>query len=157
MVAGRRLIARVDAERATLRELLAQSLRLSYEIAGREKELAAEPGTAPNAQTRKDPPQVSEDEELWPFQESTGATSWAATGTSSASRCKRPRSPLPTASQPAPAPEKVAGNAEGLRTAFHSSASPISPPVRGEVREWRLHGCRWRGAGCPRSDGEGPG
>ena len=109
MVAGRRLIARVDAERAMLRELLAQSLRLSYEIAGREKELAAERGTAPNAQTRKDPPQVSDDEELWPFQGEYWRDELGSYRYQLGQRCKRPRSPLPTASQPAPAPEKVAG------------------------------------------------
>jgi len=100
MVAGRRLIARLDAGRATLRELLAQSLRLSYEIAGREKELAAQPGTAPIAQTRKDPPQVSEDEELWPFQGEYWRDELGSYRYQLGQRCKRPRSPLPTASQP---------------------------------------------------------
>jgi len=109
MVAGRRLIARLDAGRATLRELLAQSLRLSYEIAGREKELAAEPGTAPMTQARKDPPQVSEDEELWPFQGEYWRDELGSYRYQLGQRCKRPRSPLPTASQPPPPPEKVAG------------------------------------------------
>src|SRR5438105_1962514 len=67
--AGRRLMTRLDHERATLRELLGQSLRLSYEIAGREKELATSgPDAALSAQPHRDPPQVGDDEELWPFQ-----------------------------------------------------------------------------------------
>jgi hypothetical protein len=108
-VAGQKLIARIDAERATLRELLAQSLRLSYEIAGREKELAAGADAALPAQTRKDPPQVTDDEELWPFQGEYWRDELGSYRYQLGQRCKRPRAPLQTASQPPAAPEKVAG------------------------------------------------
>lgn len=108
-VAGQKLIARIDAERATLRELLAQSLRLSYEIAGREKELAAGPDAPSPAQTRKDPPQVGDDEELWPFQGEYWRDELGSYRYQLGQRCKRPRAPLQTASQPPAAPEKVAG------------------------------------------------
>jgi hypothetical protein len=67
---GRGARARLSSARSELRELLAQSLRLSYEIAGREKELARDGGRAlPFSQRgQRSPPQVEEDEELWPFQ-----------------------------------------------------------------------------------------
>jgi hypothetical protein len=67
---GRGVRARLSSARSELRELLAQSLRLSYEIAGREKELAREGGRAlPFSQRgQRSLPQVEEDEELWPFQ-----------------------------------------------------------------------------------------
>jgi hypothetical protein len=54
-------------ERSELRELLGQALRLDFEIAGREKELAAEPQQAVAA-PRRPRTQVDDDEELWPFQ-----------------------------------------------------------------------------------------
>jgi hypothetical protein len=56
-------------ERSELRELLGQALRLDFEIAGREKELAQTPedGSEPVAQ-RRTPPVVDEDEVLWPFE-----------------------------------------------------------------------------------------
>ena len=110
--AGRRLIARLDAERATLRELIGQSLRLSYEIAGREKELAS--GGADGAlvaQPHKDPPQVADDEELWPFEGEYWRDELGSYRYQLGQRCRRPRAPLPTASQPLP-PEKVAGAPE---------------------------------------------
>jgi len=108
--AGRRLIARLDAERATLRELLGQSLRLSYEIAGREREVAAGPsGEALSAQPQKDPPQVADDEEIWPFQGEYWRDELGSYRYQLGQRCRRPRAPIPTASEPAPAPAKVAG------------------------------------------------
>jgi hypothetical protein len=108
--AGKRLIARLDAERATLRELLGQSLRLSYEIAGRERELAVSgPGAALSAQPQKDPPQVADDEELWPFQGEYWRDELGSYRYQLGQRCRRPRAPIPTASQPAPDPAKVAG------------------------------------------------
>jgi len=103
--AGRRLIARLDHERATLRELLGQSLRLSYEIAGREKELATSgPDAALSAQPHRDPPQVGDDEELWPFQGEYWRDELGSYRYQLGRRCKRPRTPAPTASQPAASP-----------------------------------------------------
>jgi len=110
--AGRRLIARLDHERATLRELLGQSLRLSYEIAGREKELATSgPDGALIAQPHRDLPQVSDDEELWPFQGEYWRDELGSYRYQLGRRCKRPRTPAPTASQPSasPPPAAVAG------------------------------------------------
>jgi tetratricopeptide (TPR) repeat protein len=107
-VAGRRLISRLDAERAELRELLGQSLRLSFEIAGREKELAADPGSALAAQPHKDPPQVADDEEIWPFQGEYWRDELGSYTYQLGQRCKKPRAPLQTASQPQPPPEQVA-------------------------------------------------
>ncbi len=111
-VAGRKLIASIDAERATLRELLAQSLRLSYEIAGREKELAASPDSALVAQGHRDPPQVADDEELWPFQGEYWRDELGSYQYQLGKRCKRPRAPIQTAAQPEPAPRKVAGTSQ---------------------------------------------
>src|SRR5262249_26331676 len=58
--AARKLTARLSQERAELKELLGQSLRLSYEIAGREKELALEPANDPAQVQPKDRPQVAD-------------------------------------------------------------------------------------------------
>src|SRR5438270_783596 len=103
--AGRRLMTRLDHERATLRELLGQSLRLSYEIAGREKELATSgPDAALSAQPHRDPPQVGYDEELWPFQGEYWRDELGSYRYQLGRRCKRPRTPAPTASQPAASP-----------------------------------------------------
>ena len=107
--AGRRLIARLDAERVTLRELLGQSLRLSYEIAGRERELATSgPGEALSPQPQRDPPQVADDEELWPFQGEYWRDELGSYRYQLGQRCRRLRAPIPTASQPATDPAKVA-------------------------------------------------
>jgi hypothetical protein len=111
-VAGQRLIARADAERAALRELLAQSLRLSYEIAGREKELASAPDAALAARAHKEPPHVAEDEELWPFEGEYWRDELGSYRYQLGLRCKRPRAPLPTIAQPPQVPEKVAGTPE---------------------------------------------
>ncbi len=111
-VSGRRLIARLEAERATLRELIGQSLRLSYEIAGREKELAAGgAGGALQAQPHADPPQVADDEELWPFQGEYWRDELGSYRYQLGQRCSRPRAPLPKASEP-PQPPQVAGAPE---------------------------------------------
>ena len=66
--AGERARSAVADERAELRELLGQSLRLDFEIAGREKELAAAPPAESSVSQRRPPAQVEDDEELWPFQ-----------------------------------------------------------------------------------------
>ena len=55
-------------ERSELRELLGQALRLDFEIAGREKELAAAPRQSIPVASRRPRTQVDDDEELWPFQ-----------------------------------------------------------------------------------------
>jgi len=65
---GDRARGALASERAELRELLGQSLRLGFEIAGREKELAAAPPTSTAASQHRPPPQVEDDEEMWPFQ-----------------------------------------------------------------------------------------
>ena len=65
---GQKLRARVNSERAELRELLGQGLRLSYEIAGREKELAEGPPLTAVALPKREPQQLDDDEEVWPFQ-----------------------------------------------------------------------------------------
>lgn len=106
--AGRKLLARMGAERAELRELLAQSLRLSYEIAGREKELATsnEPGLA--AQPQRDPPQVKDDEELWPFQGEYWRDELGSYRYQLGQRCRHARPALPQAAKGGPAPAKVA-------------------------------------------------
>src|SRR4051812_2418748 len=66
---GDRVRSRLSLERGELRELLGQGLRLDFEIAGREKEIAETPdgAVAPAAQHRT-PPTVDEDEVLWPFE-----------------------------------------------------------------------------------------
>ena len=65
--AGSRLRARLAADRAELRELLGQSLRLSYEIAGREREQASSSATRARAKAAA-PPEIDDDEVMWPFQ-----------------------------------------------------------------------------------------
>ena len=104
----RKLIARLGQERSELRELLGQSLRLSYEIAGREKDLALNPEAGLAPVNRKDPPQVSDDEELWPFQGEYWRDELGNYRYQLGQRCRKPRTPPQTASQPQPAPEKVA-------------------------------------------------
>jgi hypothetical protein len=65
--AGDRLRARLAADRAELRELLGQSLRLSYEISGREKDQAAQETARAKARSDK-PADIDDDEVMWPFQ-----------------------------------------------------------------------------------------
>ncbi len=107
--AGRRLLARLGQERAELRELLAQSLRLSYEIAGREKDLAQNPDDG-LAATRRDPAHVSDDEEIWPFQGEYWRDELGSYRYQLGKRCKKPRSPPMTASSPAAPPPAVAAD-----------------------------------------------
>jgi hypothetical protein len=106
--AGRRLGARMNAERAALRELLAQSLRLSYEIAGREKELATSDETDLTPRPHRDPPQVADDEELWPFQGEYWRDELGSYRFQLGQRCRRARPALPQAGKgPPPPPAKV--------------------------------------------------
>jgi hypothetical protein len=65
---GDRARSGIALARSELRELLGQALRLDFEIAGREKELAEEPAAAPQPKVRKPRTEVEDDEELWPFQ-----------------------------------------------------------------------------------------
>ena len=106
--AGLKLISRIGQERAELRELLGQSLRLSYEIAGREKELAVNPEAGLTATAHHEPPQVGDDEELWPFQGEYWRDELGSYQYQLGRRCKKAH-PLPqTASQKADKPEQVA-------------------------------------------------
>ncbi|MCA1827563.1 MAG: hypothetical protein LC689_11595, partial [Myxococcales bacterium] len=106
--AGRKLVARLGQERAELRELLGQSLRLSYEISGREKDIAVNPEAGAAPVKRKDPAQVADDEELWPFQGEYWRDELGNYRYQLGQRCKKPHPPPQTAQQPQPAPEKVA-------------------------------------------------
>jgi hypothetical protein len=67
VAAGERLKSRLGADRAELRELLGQSLRLSYEISGRERDQAKEKGARATARPGEQA-EVTDDEVLWPFQ-----------------------------------------------------------------------------------------
>jgi hypothetical protein len=106
--AGRKLLSRLDAERAELRELLGQSLRLAYEIAGREKELAAAPAEESAAPARRrDPPQIEDDEVLWPFQGEYWRDELGSYRFQLGERCRKAHPPPQQATQPAPEPPKV--------------------------------------------------
>lgn len=65
--AGNRLRAHLAADRAELRELLGQSLRLSYEISGRERDQAGNDAARAKARAAK-PAEIEDDEVMWPFQ-----------------------------------------------------------------------------------------
>jgi hypothetical protein len=106
-VTGRKLVARLNAERVELRELLAQSLRLAYEIAGREKEQAVspEPGVAP--QQHREPPKLEDDEVIWPFQGEYWRDELGSYRYQLGQRCRRARPPLPQAGKTAPPPATV--------------------------------------------------
>ena len=95
--AGRKLLSRLGQERAELRELLGQTLRLSYEIAGREKELAAGGGDG-LTNTHRDPPHVDDDEELWPFQGEYWRDELGSYRYQLGRRCTKPRPAPQTAS-----------------------------------------------------------
>lgn len=109
--AGRKLLSRMGQERSELRELLAQGLRLAYEIAGREKEVALDPDKG-LARTHPDPGQVDEDEEIWPFQGEYWRDELGNYRYQLGTRCKKPQAPPQTASQKSAAPAKVASDPE---------------------------------------------
>lgn len=120
--AGRRVRARLVSARGELRELLGQSLRLSYEIAGREMELARE-GAAGVARTPRAPrslPQVDDDEELWPFQGEYWRDELGSYQFTLGEHCRRaaPGVPAQSASLPAPADDGA------------PDAAPAPAPVR---------------------------
>ena len=108
--AGRKLVSRLSSERAELRELLSQSLRLSYEISGREKELAASPDSDLTVRSHRDPPQVQDDEELWPFQGEYWRDELGSYRYQLGQRCKKPRALPQTAQERRSGPAKVAGD-----------------------------------------------
>ena len=66
--AGRKLVTRISGERSDLRELLGQSMRLAFELSGREKELATSNEPAAVAPAQRERPSIDEDEVLWPFE-----------------------------------------------------------------------------------------
>src|SRR6267143_6196093 len=107
---GDRARSALADERGELRELLAQSLRLDFEIAGREKELAAAPFPARSASQRRPPAQVEDDEELWPFQGEYWRDELGSYRFHLGDRCVRPATPVPVqeARVPAKAPAAAA-------------------------------------------------
>ena len=101
--AGRKFSARLDSERAQLRELLGQSLRISYEISGREKDLLATPDGAGSTVVRHDRQQAKDDEELWPFQGEYWRDELGNYRYELGRRCKKPRAqPIQAASPSGP-------------------------------------------------------
>ncbi len=101
---GRKLVTRLSGERSDLRELLGQSLRLSYEISGREKELATSNEPAAVAPPQRERPTVDEDEVLWPFEGEYWRDELGTYRYHLGQRCKGGRkvTPVQTAAQPAP-------------------------------------------------------
>jgi hypothetical protein len=98
--AGRKLLYRLDSERAQLRELLGQSLRISYEIAGREKEIAASPDGEFSAVVKNDRLPVADDEENWPFDGEYWRDELGNYRYQLGRKCKKPRAPTQTAKGP---------------------------------------------------------
>ncbi len=107
--AGRKLLSRLGQERSELRELLGQTLRLSYEIAGREKELAQNPDQG-LVSTHHDPAHVADDEELWPFQGEYWRDELGSYQYQLGQRCRKARTPPQTAATTQAAPAKVAAD-----------------------------------------------
>ena len=105
--AGRKLTTRVSGERNDLRELLGQSLRLAYEISGREKELARTGEPAAVAPPQRERPTVDEDEVLWPFEGEYWRDELGTYRYHLGQRCKGGKkvTPVQTAAQPAPEPK----------------------------------------------------
>jgi hypothetical protein len=102
---GERLRARIDSERAELRELVGQALRLDFEIAGREKEIAAEPSEGAAVVQRRTRPQLDDDEELWPFEGEYWRDELGSYRFQLGRRCARPAT-APTQQVLAPPPAK---------------------------------------------------
>ena len=107
---GDRARGALASERAELRELLGQSLRLGFEIAGREKELAAAPPASSAASQRRPATPVEDDEEMWPFQGEYWRDELGSYRFHLGDRCVRPAPPLPVqqAEVPAKAPAAAA-------------------------------------------------
>jgi hypothetical protein len=102
---GDRARGALASERGELRELLAQSLRLGFEIAGREKELAADPAPPSAVSQRRPRAQVEDDEEMWPFQGEYWRDELGSYRFHLGDRCVRPATPAPV--QEARVPAKV--------------------------------------------------
>jgi hypothetical protein len=113
---GERARSAVADERGELRELLGQSLRLDFEIAGREKELAAAPPAESSVSQRRPPAQVEDDEELWPFQGEYWRDELGSYRFHLGDRCVRP---VPVQQAQVPAPGAAAA----------ASAEPSPVPV----------------------------
>jgi hypothetical protein len=109
---GDRARSALANERGELRELLGQSLRLDFEIAGREKELAAAPSPASSASQRRPPAQVDDDEELWPFQGEYWRDELGSYRFNLGDRCVRPITPAPVQQAQVPAAPPAAASAE---------------------------------------------
>src|SRR5205823_5553409 len=107
---GDRARGALASERGELRELLGQSLRLGFEIAGREKELAAAPPPSSAASQRRPPTQVEDDEEMWPFQGEYWRDELGSYRFHRGARCARPATAVPVqqAEVPAKAPAAAA-------------------------------------------------
>ena len=121
---GDRVRSRLAMERSELRELLGQGLRLDFEIAGREKELAQTPegGAEPVAQ-RRTPPVVDEDEVLWPFEGEYWRDELGSYRFQLGQKCAKPRSP------PAKASSKPEVQTAAKSVAADAVATP-GPAVR---------------------------
>jgi hypothetical protein len=105
---GERVKSRLALERGELRELLGQALRLDFEIAGREKEIAEQPdGTAQPVAQRRTPPTVDEDEVLWPFEGEYWRDELGSYRFQMGRRCARPAAPAQQVLAPAPAKPQV--------------------------------------------------
>ena len=110
---GDRARSAVALARSELRELLGQSLRLDFEIAGREKELAEEPASSPQPSIRRPRTEVDDDEELWPFQGEYWRDELGSYRFHLGDRCARgPKAPVqqarvPDRAQPAAAAESA--------------------------------------------------
>ncbi len=108
--AGRKLVTRLSGERSDLRELLGQSLRLAFEISGREKELASSNEPAAVAPPQRELPRVEEDEVLWPFEGEYWRDELGTYRYHLGQRCKGGKkvTPVQTAAQPPPEPKAAA-------------------------------------------------
>jgi hypothetical protein len=109
---GDRARSALANERGELRELLGQSLRLDFEIAGREKELAAAPSPASSVSQRRPPAEVDDDEELWPFQGEYWRDELGSYRFHLGDRCVRPSTPAPVQEAQVPAAPAAAASAE---------------------------------------------
>jgi hypothetical protein len=116
---GDRARGALASERAELRELLGQSLRLGFEIAGREKELAEAPAPSSPAAQRRPPPQVEDDEEMWPFQGEYWRDELGSYRFHLGDRCVRPATPLPVQEARIPAKEPAAAAAADQAPSAH--------------------------------------
>jgi hypothetical protein len=111
---GDRARSALSNERGELRELLGQSLRLDFEIAGREKELAEEAPSVSSASPARPAADVDDDEEMWPFQGEYWRDELGSYRFHLGARCVRPPAAVPVQqarqvpSVPAPAAAAVA-------------------------------------------------